>query len=273
MTDFSDEKRLKYKMLWTLSLHYDSPLTDKQQQLRGTVEKSNKNSGKWLLASEEYTSWLASRHSFLWLHGISGCGKSMLCSTVIKSLVESAVQNSKMIVAYWYFDNTDPSTQNFDNLVRLILHRIAIQATPFPEPMVDLIDRYRGAGFKPTTALIQTLKKTVAALEEDVFLVLDAIDEYQTGNETIRQELLDFLVELGDAKLAKLHILVTSVPEPDIENAFRRLSSPPADMDVEKSVLVDVAAYLDTTIVRYAMDKHWGFDTKAKIGEALKDDG
>lgn len=244
--DFSVQKLLEAEKLRTLRWLSDSPLTDKQQLLRSKVDKLNKNSGQWLLGSDEYRSWLTSPHSVLWLHGTSGCGKSMLCSTVVRDLLESAAKDRNMIVAHWYFDNADSQTQSFQRLLRLILRRIAAHATPFPEPVRDLADRHEAAGSTPsTTALIQTLKETVTILDEELVLVLDAIDEYHAGDDTLREEFLDFLVDLGDTRLPKLHVLVTSVSEPDIENAFRRLNPPPTDMDVEEPVSVDVNAYLD----------------------------
>lgn len=211
----------------TLELLHDSSLTDKHRELRSEVEKSNKNSGKWLLKSEEYIYWLAPRHSasFLWLYGASGCGKSMLCSTVVDSLLRSAVENSKMIVAYWYFDNADAPAQDFHSLVRLVLRRIATSATPWPKPLRDLAERHCCIFIRTTPGtmeLVQALKDTVAILDEDFFLVLDAIDESYTGNEVFRRKFLDSLVELGNTKQSRLHILVTSLPEPDIQDAFRR---------------------------------------------------
>ncbi|KAK7701472.1 hypothetical protein SLS64_010216 [Diaporthe eres] len=272
--NLSVKKLLEAEKLRTFKWLSGSPLTDKQQQLRSKVERLNKNSGKWLLASEEYLSWLASPHTFLWLHGTSGCGKSMLFSTVVKSLVESAMDNSNVIVSYWYFDNADSQTQNLQRLLRLVLRRISAKASPFPEAVRDLANKHEAAGSAPgTAALIRTLKDTVAMLEEDAFLVLDAIDEYQTGNEALREEFLDLLVELGNERLLKLHILVTSISESDIENAFVRIQPPPASMDVEKPVSVDVEAYLATTIERYGTEKQWGLEIKTRIETALKNDG
>ncbi|KAG6355225.1 hypothetical protein INS49_004306 [Diaporthe citri] len=233
--DLSIQRILQAEKLRTLKWLSDSPLTDKQQQLRSKVEKLNKNSGKWLLASREYTSWLKLPHSFLWLYGTSGCGKSILCSTVVKQLAGSVAKNDNMIVAYWYFDNADPQTQDLQRLVRLVLRRTSAKATPFPEPVRDLANKHEAAGSAPgITALMKALQATIAALEEELFLVLDAIDEYQTGKETFREEFLDFLVELGNAKLPKLHILVTSVSEIGIKTAFARIRPTPANMDIEK---------------------------------------
>lgn len=265
---------LKDEKLRTLKWLSDSSIMDKQQQLRSKVEKLNKGSGKWFLKSEEYKSWLTSPHSFLRLYGTSGCGKSMLCSTVVKDLVDSAAENSNMVVAYRYFDNADPQTQSIQGLIRLILRRISAKTMPVPGPVHDLATRHEAAGSTPgTAALIKTLRETVTVLEEDLYLVLDAIDEYQTGNETVREEFLDFLVEMGDAKMHNLHILVTHVPEPYIKDAFMRLKLPPASMDVEMPVSVDVDAYLDTTINKYATDKKWSSEIRTKIEQTLKKDG
>ena len=272
--DISVEKLLKAERLRTLRWLSDTPLTDKQQQLRSQVDKANKNSGKWLLESNGYTDWLTESHSFVWLHGASGCGKSSLCSTVVKSLEESAEKNSNMIVAYWYFDNADPPTQNLQRLLRFVLRRISAKARPFPEAVRDLANKHELSGSSPSiTALIKALKETVAALEEDMFLVLDAIDEYQAGNETLREEFFDFLVRLGDAQMRKLHLLVTSIADTDIVNTFKRLQKPPAEIDVEKPVSMDVDAYLDATIKKYAEGKRWSPAITDKIYKALKDDG
>jgi hypothetical protein len=193
---------------------------------------------------------------------------------VVKSLVESAEKNSNMIVAYWYFDYADTPTQNLQRLLRLVLRRISAKATPFPEAVRDLANKHELPNSSPsTTALIKALKETVITLEEDMFLVLDAIDEYQAGNETLREEFLDFLVRLGDAQIRMLHFLVSSIPDTDIKNAFKRLQKPPAEIDVEKPVSVDVDAYLDVTIKQYAEGKHWSPEITDKIHKALKDDG
>ena len=188
--------------------------------------------------------------------------------------MESAEKNSNMIVAYWYFDNADPPTQNLQRLLRFVLRRISAKATPFPKAVRDLANKNELPDFSPSTmALIKTLKETVASLEEDMFLVLDAIDAYQAGNETLREEFLNFLVTLGDAQMPKLHLLVTSIADTDVENGFKRLQKPPAEIDVEKPVSIDVDSYLDATIKKYAKDKHWSPEITDKIYKALKDDG
>ena len=168
---------------------------------------------------------------------------------MVKSLEESAEKNSNMEIVYWYMDLVDSPSQDLQGLLRFVLRRISAKATPFPKAVRDLADEHEPSGSSPsTTALIKVLTETVAALEEEVFLVLDAIDEYQTGNETLRKEFLNFLVRLGDAQMQKLHLLVISIADTDIVNAFKRLQKPPAEIDVEKPVSMDVDGYLDANI-------------------------
>jgi hypothetical protein len=268
------EKLLKAERLSTLKWLSDRPIADKQQQLRSQVDKVNKNSGMWLLESSEYVDWLAEPHAFIWLHGTSGCGKSSLCSTVVKSLTEAAEKSSTMIVAYWYFDNADGSTQSLQGLLRFILRRIAATSVPFPEAVRNLASTHELPDSKPSTvALIKTLKEAVGDLEEDFFLVLDAIDEYHADNDTLREEFLNFLVEFADTSVPNMHLFVTSMPDMDIEIAFKRLPKRPVEINVEKPVSVDLEAYLDVTIKKYAERKQWSLEVRHKIYNALKDDG
>lgn len=40
--------------------------------------KRAKTTGDWFIKGETYSEWLKTPNSFLWLHGIPGCGKSVL---------------------------------------------------------------------------------------------------------------------------------------------------------------------------------------------------
>lgn len=47
---------------------------DHQQAKQKRVGKT----GQWFLGSDQFQSWLLEPNSFLWLHGIAGCGKTVL---------------------------------------------------------------------------------------------------------------------------------------------------------------------------------------------------
>jgi hypothetical protein len=41
-------------------------------------KKHEDQTGKWFTEGEEYSKWKENSNSFLWLHGIAGCGKTIL---------------------------------------------------------------------------------------------------------------------------------------------------------------------------------------------------
>lgn len=248
---------------------------DKQQKLRSMIDRDDLKSGQWLLESEVYSDWQKDPHSFLWLYGASGCGKSCLCSTIIKDLLDSSARNDDMVVVHWYFDNGESKTQNLQAMLRFFLRQISARMDPFPSIVQDLAERHELSNSNPDIAtLVETLTETVSALGINVFFVLDAIDEYRAGDETLRAEFLDILVKLADAKIPNLHLLVTGIHEEDIQEAFDRLEKPPTKFNIEKPVSEDLDAYLRANIDKYAEKKPW-WDTeiRSKIEKTLKADG
>ena len=248
---------------------------DKQQELRSKIDRDALKSGQWLLDSDVYSDWQKDPHSFLWLYGASGCGKSCLCSTIIKDLLESSARNDDTVVVYWYFDNGESRTQNLQDLLRFFLRQISARTDPFPSIVQDLAERHELSNSNPDIAtLFKALMETVSSLGINVFFVFDAIDEYRAGDETLRAEFLDILVKLTDAKITKLHLLVTGIQEEDIQKTFDRLEKSPTKLNIEKLVSEDLDAYLRAKIDRYAEDKPlWDTEIKSKIEKTLKADG
>ncbi|KAF6236151.1 hypothetical protein HO173_005780 [Letharia columbiana] len=64
--------------------------------------KRQQDTGTWLLESPIFLGWKGAPHSFLRLHGKAGCGKTILGSTVLCSLLDDS--NSNEMVACFYFD-------------------------------------------------------------------------------------------------------------------------------------------------------------------------
>ena len=78
-------------------------------------------SGLWFLASGAFTKWKTQRSSFLWLHGIPGCGKTILSSAIIKNL-DSILSSQPLL--YFYFDFNDTSKQILDSMVRSLISQL-----------------------------------------------------------------------------------------------------------------------------------------------------
>lgn len=52
--------------------------TDPTTNQAAARKKHEDQTGKWFTKGEEYSKWKENSNSFLWLHGIAGCGKTIL---------------------------------------------------------------------------------------------------------------------------------------------------------------------------------------------------
>jgi len=268
------EKLLDMERIRSLSWLSSAKPSDRQHSLRVKIERDNPKSGKWFLTSREFSSWQKCPGSFLWLNGVSGCGKSSLCSTIINSLIQSAAPQGP-ILAYWYFDNGNPKTQDLRALLRYLLRQVAASADVFPKDVRNLVSKHEGAGSEPSLGELQlTLQQTVSGLKREILIVMDAIDEYPADRTVDRRhDLLTLITNLVKEKLGNLHILVTSIDERDIHDAFHSMESPPVEQDVEPLLLDDVSSFVEATVHRYSLLKSWWTsDIKDKIIGSLKAD-
>jgi hypothetical protein len=73
-------------------------------------KKRQAGTGLWLLESREFAEWKENAASRLWLHGIPGCGKTILSSTIIEALLQHCGSDTSIAAAYFYFDFTNTET-------------------------------------------------------------------------------------------------------------------------------------------------------------------
>jgi hypothetical protein len=86
-------------------------------------KEHHQDTGVWFLTSERYTQWKAKLCNALWLHGIPGCGKTILSSTVIENL-ETSCKASNDVLLYFYFNFNDSKKQSFDSMVRSLVFQL-----------------------------------------------------------------------------------------------------------------------------------------------------
>jgi predicted ATPase len=65
------EEKLDQLVKWLSPLHYNV----KHEE---SVEKHQEDTGTWLFEKKIYKEWEDSTQSVLWIHGITGCGKTIL---------------------------------------------------------------------------------------------------------------------------------------------------------------------------------------------------
>ncbi|KAL7649945.1 hypothetical protein ACMYSQ_011761 [Aspergillus niger] len=209
-----------------------------------TQDHRSPGTGDWLLKSKAYIEWKNCPGSIFWLHGVAGCGKSVICSTVIGDVQRMCLDSSKMRFAYWYFQFDDPGSQRVENMLRAIIRQL--HSNPLDGPIRRIWKEHGTKGSNPSNAMLQeTLLKMINAYKGDVFLILDALDE--CPNAAIRKErsfLLALLTELRKNCSDNIHILVTSRPEPDIIEHLEWCTA----LDLEEKQGSDILAFVKVKV-------------------------
>jgi len=105
-------------------------------------------------------------------------------------------------IAFIYFKYDNPE-HTLDNILASIVKQLAQESDPIPPRLLDLYEHHRERNTSPSLADIAVTLSSTLEMYEEVFLIIDALDEC---NEELRWGLVDKLETLRP----KLHLLITS---------------------------------------------------------------
>ncbi|KAJ7196234.1 ankyrin repeat-containing domain protein [Mycena pura] len=202
---------------------------------RNAANKRHPKTGLWFLERPEFREWIYAPSSFLWLHGISGSGKTVLSSAIIDTIHARAEH-----YVFFYFDTNNPEQQTVTHLLCSLVTQLSIRSNP-PDGKLGALWTSHANGQKLLTdvelisdALLPLLKNFD---QQPVYIVLDALDEC-----TDRPGLLRLISTVLDAKLLNVHILVTSRPE--VQAGRPELVKLAVSVSLEHCVDGDIELYL-----------------------------
>ncbi|WEW56343.1 hypothetical protein PRK78_001786 [Emydomyces testavorans] len=174
-------------------------------QIHQTIsDQAEKGSGQWFLELNAFLKWQEGKNNLLWCWGIPGAGKTVIASIVVNHLRQSRGHDQKdkigIAAIYLKYNNSD---QTIDNVLGSLLRQLVQEFEPLPCELVGLYEQHRGRNTMPSLAEITEVLKSTFDNFDEVFLVLDGLDEC---NEGLRWDLIDQLEKFG----SKLRLLVTS---------------------------------------------------------------
>jgi Cdc6-like AAA superfamily ATPase len=209
LTTFLEEERN--------NIHQWLNSTDPSSNFHALIKQRQAETGLWLLESREYVSWKTGNNSILWLYGKSGCGKSVLASTVVDNISQHCQVQHNEAVAYFYFSFTDNDKQKSQNMIRSVISQLFSQSKA-TQAVEALFSTCRDGQRQPTDEELMKALQSLSNGFDETYIILDALDEC-----TDRQNLFSYLEAILDWNLDNLHILTTSRPGIDIEDALQPL--------------------------------------------------
>ena len=201
--------------------------------------KRQATTGDWFIQSSNFAKWKEDRNSLLWLHGIPGCGKTILCSTVIENVLLESRPAVNKAVAYFYFDFRNTECQH-EGMLRSLINQLAVRCTNQSNPLKSLYSSCGDGARQPKLyELKQTLQNLVQGFD-DTFVILDALDEFKK-----REDLLDNIQQIIKWQPGGLRILVTSRREWDIRQTLDPLLNENQSIDIQSEVVDrDIRVYV-----------------------------
>jgi ankyrin repeat domain-containing protein 50 len=212
---------------------------DPSSNYNEACKRRHPRTGLWLVHGLSFQKWLDEDHSFLWLNGLPGCGKTVLSSTAIQHTLRHRRSNPRIGIAFHYFTFTDDAKQNVSGMLRTMLLQLSNQLDDGHAALIALHNTYK-AGEPPVQALENTLKQILLKFQ-DVYVVIDALDESPRGER--RDPVLETLAEMHGWLIGGLHILITSRDEADIRDGLSPQTSDEVSMD-NKDVDKDIEDYV-----------------------------
>lgn len=167
------------------------------------------NSGRWFFESDQYFDWenFTKPNLVLWCPGLPGAGKTVMASLVIDRLRTWAAVPwvlHKNSVCWLYLGHTE-SKGRPGALLRALLRHLVCQSENMPY-CVEILHKHLEAGTSPTDLSVLDCIVEVCQGKENIFLVIDAMDEYPEAQRTL---LIEYLQDMR-RKLPALRILITS---------------------------------------------------------------
>ena len=223
--------------------------------------------GRWFLDGRAFQQFKATLRSVLWLHGDSGCGKSVLCSAVIDEILATKHIDSRVKLTYWYFTVTDKKRTSVGNFLRALIAQLVLEC-PIPPSLLDLWSvRKMGREAPKTADLEQTIRKMVVEEPSHVYyVVVDALDE---SDDTDKAEIMQFIHSLALLE-ANIHILFTSRTNTvGIEKEMKDLSNFYNVAMRPQDTNLDILAHLTERLEDDSALAKWSHDLRQFVKDTL----
>ncbi|KAF7924951.1 uncharacterized protein EAE98_007039 [Botrytis deweyae] len=192
-------------------------------------------------------------------------------STVIEHIQQLCKQEINVVVTYWYIKFDNLTTQSVSNIIRSWIRDICSNRRDTPQTLKDAYAHCNHGQQQPTIKQMMEILKSVVTGLQDVYLVVDALDEYPKAE---RDLLLEALKDIHQWKIDSIHIFVTSRAEDDIrfhldEMRKRDVSDSCQSIRVQDPIITeDIKKFLHENISSFRQTM-WSSDFKDEVVESV----
>jgi hypothetical protein len=165
----------------------------------------HEGSGAWLLENPVFQSWKTGSSQHLWLHGLAGCGKTILSATVLDYI---AKKEDGLILCF-FFDFGDTTKRTLDGMLRSLAFQLYQAGVGAAIHLDALCQAHQNGSDQPATKALWDVVSKMLAVQSKIYLILDALDE-----STTRDDIILWIKDVvPQPELVHVQLLCTSRPE------------------------------------------------------------
>ncbi|KAF4847210.1 hypothetical protein CGCSCA2_v012820 [Colletotrichum siamense] len=232
-------------------------------------ELRHDGTGAWLLEHPTFHNWFSGTHKHLWLHGMAGCGKTVLSTTILDYLAK----DSSLVILSFFFDFSDTMKQTKDGMLR----SLALQLHQGEHDSAGHLDNsmcaHKDGKEQPTTTTLEETVRVVLAAQAKVVILLDALDESTTTGEI----LLWLKTIFEDVELSHVQIIYTSRGEAEFIRRIPDLIGEQCCLSLDmEAVDTDIRSYVvkrtqnDTEFTRKRLPESLLGQIQSRVGDRAK---
>ncbi|RBQ74161.1 hypothetical protein FVER14953_08346 [Fusarium verticillioides] len=222
--------------------------------------------GRWLLDTSEYRTWLQTPGQTLFCQGIPGVGKTILTSGLIDHLSSKLAGDSTSGISYIFCNFQRQDQQTSDGLLSCILKQFSAGLPSLPESLRSLYTSHAIQRTRPSSREIISTLGTVISEHSRVFIIVDALDEYGSAP-GVRESFLKQLARLQQE--FEVNIFATSRYDTAISSEIK--SSFLDSMNLEINAMRDdIGTYIEGNFNILPPDIRQNKDLRQDIVESLQ---
>ena len=232
---------------------------------RQARRKHQAGTGEWLIHSSIYRKW-KDECQLTWVNGISGCGKTVLASTVVAELQSDFQGEPDSAICYFFFDFQDTRKQHVSNMLRSLLVQLVGQSEDVISSIRQLYKACSSGLDEPTIEqLVEAIWEAVDHFS-GVFFVIDGLDESLASE----QESLCDILEKMTRELESMHLIAFSQPTGHIRD--RLIKTAHTQHRIEGvTVIQDIEAYVRVRLQGSDIMESWSKERLTDIGKRLSE--
>ncbi|KAK2810116.1 hypothetical protein FQN50_003311 [Emmonsiellopsis sp. PD_5] len=209
--------------------------TDYGARLSDYLSQRQEGTGGWILNKDELKRWMESDGKCtLFCPGLPGAGKTVMASIIINELYTQFRKDDNIGITFYFCDFRSSDERKAERMLASLLRQLLYKDASLPPAVEDLYVTHERKGTRPSAKELASALRSVLGRYSRVFIVVDALDEWQTPNDPL-DPILKTIFGLQDQY--NVNLLATSRFIPEITVQFEKSLSfeiHASDSDVEE---------------------------------------